>query len=142
MDDYESDGRDYSENIDEGPGNAETEFFFSRKPSAGTCPPKKQEPDKKAEQKSKSSRSCDCKPDKKPRRAKRKKMPSSVNPFIIFYLTEYFKNPSKKVTEVAREAGKKWCSMSEAEKADYIKRARLESAKRQRRSGKRSRGSC
>ncbi|XP_063980366.1 protamine-like isoform X2 [Diachasmimorpha longicaudata] len=139
MDDYESNGRDYSENIDEGPGNAETESFFSRRPSADTCLPKKQEPDKKAEQKSKS---CNCKPIQKPRRARRKKMPRSVNPFIIYYLTEYFKNPSKKVTEVAREAGKKWCSMSAAEKADYIKRARLESAKRQRRSAKRSRGSC
>ncbi|XP_011300757.1 uncharacterized protein [Fopius arisanus] len=142
MNDYESNGRDYSENIDEGPGSGETESFFSRNSSPATYQPKKQEPDKNAEKKSKSSRSCDCNPEKKSRTVRRRKIPPSVNPFIIFYLTEYFKNPSKRVTEVAREAGKKWCGMSESEKSCYIKRAKQESAKRQRRGRKRSRGGC
>uniref|UniRef100_A0A0C9R644 HMGB5 protein n=1 Tax=Fopius arisanus TaxID=64838 RepID=A0A0C9R644_9HYME len=104
--------------------------------------PRNKSPIKMPKKKSKSSRSCDCNPEKKSRTVRRRKIPPSVNPFIIFYLTEYFKNPSKRVTEVAREAGKKWCGMSESEKSCYIKRAKQESAKRQRRGRKRSRGGC
>lgn len=44
----------------------------------------------------------------------------SQNPFIIFYLEMYFKSSGKHVTEVAREAGKAWCAMSEEERKKYI----------------------
>lgn len=139
--------------IDEIPSGPETEGFFSRRPAPDTCPPKKQEnpcPDNKSEQKKVKSKSkskgkgksCDCKTDKRDsRRNKKKKIPPSVNPFIIFYLKMFFDNPNRKITEVAREAGKKWCSMSEKEKSDYIKKAKAESAKRQKKSKKR-RGKC
>ncbi|KAL6426514.1 hypothetical protein ACFW04_009146 [Cataglyphis niger] len=52
------------------------------------------------------------------RRRKRKIL--SRNPFIIFYLEMYFKMPGKRVTEVARQAGKEWCALSEEERKKYI----------------------
>ncbi|XP_033191852.1 protamine-like [Bombus vosnesenskii] len=58
---------------------------------------------------------CVCKP--------RRRLILSSNPFIIFYLEMYFKTPGKRVTTVAREAGKKWCSMSESSKRKYYKLA-------------------
>lgn len=140
----------YREIIDEGPideipNGPETELFWKTKPEPDkSCPPKKQEnpcPEQKKVKKQK-GRACDCKPNKeKKRRSKKKKTPISVNPFIIFYLCMLFDNPTRKVTEVAREAGKKWCSLSDKEKADYIKKARAESAKRQKKSKKRH-GKC
>ncbi|KAK9305543.1 hypothetical protein QLX08_003526 [Tetragonisca angustula] len=67
---------------------------------------------------------CICRPS-----ARRRKILSN-NPFIIFYLEMYFKSPEKRVTIVAREAGKQWSAMSDSLKAKYIKLA--EKAKRRR----------
>ncbi|CAK9819395.1 hypothetical protein ANTPLA_LOCUS10221 [Anthophora plagiata] len=61
---------------------------------------------------------CICKP-----RRRRRKLILSTNPFLIFYLEMYFKSPGKRVTQVAREAGRKWCSMSSSGKRKYIKLA-------------------
>lgn len=60
----------------------------------------------------------------------------SQNPFIIFYLEMYFKTPGKRVTEVARQAGKEWCSMPEEERLKYV---RLAEKERNRRGGRRGR---
>lgn len=68
---------------------------------------------------------CICKPS-----ARRRKSIVSTNPFIIFYLEMYFKSPEKRVTIVAREAGKQWSAMPDSEKAKYIELA--ERAKRRR----------
>lgn len=72
---------------------------------------------------------CICKPSARRRRI------VSTNPFIIFYLEMYFKSPEKRVTIVAREAGKQWGAMSDSSKAKYIELA--ERAKRRRRSASR-----
>ncbi|KAF3421122.1 hypothetical protein E2986_10830 [Frieseomelitta varia] len=47
----------------------------------------------------------------------------------------YFKSPEKRVTIVAREAGKQWSAMSDSSKAKYIELA--ERAKRRRYSTRR-----
>lgn len=59
----------------------------------------------------------------------------SANPFLIFYLEMYFKSPGKRVTVVAREAGRRWCCMSEKHKEKYVRMAE----RYQRRCGKRRR---
>ncbi|XP_024947778.1 FACT complex subunit SSRP1-like isoform X2 [Cephus cinctus] len=91
------------------------------------CSTKKSEP-----QSSKSK----CKSGKSDKSGKRHKTPISRNPFLIFFLTMYYKDPSKSVTEVAKAAGKIWCRMSEKEKEKYIKKAREERKRRQNKSKK------
>lgn len=59
----------------------------------------------------------------------KRKSKRSLNPFIIFYLQMYYKNPSKCITEVACEAGKIWCSMTSKQKEEYIKKARSQNGK-------------
>ncbi|KAL0115258.1 hypothetical protein PUN28_010670 [Cardiocondyla obscurior] len=54
----------------------------------------------------------------------------SQNPFIIFFLEMYYKTPEKRVTEVAREAGKAWCSLPPEERMKYIRLAEKERTKR------------
>ncbi|KAH0951214.1 hypothetical protein HN011_008872 [Eciton burchellii] len=78
---------------------------------------------------------CRC----KPKRRKRVRI-SSQNPFIIFYLEMYFKSPGRPVTEVAREAGKIWCSMSDEQRQKYICQAERE--RRRRRGRRRHRRHC
>lgn len=54
----------------------------------------------------------------------------SQNPFIIFYLEMYYQSPGKRVTDVARQAGKEWCAMPEEERKKYIVLAEKERKKR------------
>ncbi|EFN78896.1 hypothetical protein EAI_02309 [Harpegnathos saltator] len=62
--------------------------------------------------------SCRCRTRSRSRRRRRRKI-RSQNPFIIFYLELYYKSPGKRVTEVAREAGKEWCAMSDEDRSKY-----------------------
>lgn len=64
----------------------------------------------------------------------------SQNPFIIYYLELYYKNPNKHITEVARQAGKEWCAMSPEDKQKYICLAERVRRRRRRKSSKRRRG--
>ncbi|TGZ51926.1 Uncharacterized protein DBV15_05575 [Temnothorax longispinosus] len=59
----------------------------------------------------------------------------SQNPFIIFYLEMYFKNPEKRITEVARQAGKEWCALPQEARMKYIRLAERE-RKRRRKTGR------
>lgn len=69
------------------------------------------------------------------RRVRRRKI-ISQNPFIIFFLEMYFKTPEKRVTEVARQAGKEWCILPEAERIKYIRLAERERKRRRRGRGR------
>ncbi|KAK2581456.1 hypothetical protein KPH14_005127 [Odynerus spinipes] len=62
---------------------------------------------------------CRCKS-----RRRKRKLRLSRNPFIIFYLEMFFKSNCKRVVEVAREAGKKWCALPDEKKEKYIRLAR------------------
>ncbi|XP_074098864.1 uncharacterized protein LOC141527343 [Cotesia typhae] len=140
MDDAENDGRDYSENIDEGPtSNVETEGFFT---SDKKDPNKDEEPDKDSKIKTEivkpatmSKGPCVCKRKMKGVKHRKRKFKRnsckrrSLNPFIIFYLQMYYKNPSKCITEVACQAGKIWSSMTRQQKEEYIKKAKSRNGK-------------
>lgn len=76
-------------------------------------------------------RKCVCKPKRRGRRGRGRGIILSPNPFIIFYLELYFKcRQGTPVTKVAREAGKKWYSLSDKERERYIRLAERESMKR------------
>ncbi|XP_008211361.1 protamine-like [Nasonia vitripennis] len=114
----------------------------AKKAAENKCPPAKVKPGAKS--------SCPSKPEPVPQQqqpsscgcgrrnaGKSKRPPRSRNPFIIFYLTMYRKQPGRKITDVAREAGKLWCGMSPEDKEVYRKMARLEQKRRQRKSRRR-----
>ncbi|XP_043283370.1 uncharacterized protein [Venturia canescens] len=93
------------------------------------------EPKKKEESKQKSG--CGCKSGSSKGKgdgsSKGKSGKHSIvhyNPFIVFYLKTYWKNPGARVTVIAKCAAKIWCKMSDQERAAYIKIAREESARR------------
>ncbi|XP_034937921.1 high mobility group protein B3-like [Chelonus insularis] len=82
MNDYENDGRDYGEIIDEGPTNVETEgFFSSSKPDSKKQDSNKQEQKKKESKKQQPEKSstlsssgrCTCKPASEPKQRRRNK---------------------------------------------------------------------
>ncbi|XP_011684401.1 PREDICTED: protamine-like [Wasmannia auropunctata] len=79
----------------------------------------------------------------KKNRKRRGKQILSQNPFIIFYLEMYYQMPGKHVTEVARQAGKEWCALPEAERTKYIRLAERERKRRRRGTkGRRRRRGC
>lgn len=80
---------------------------------------------------------CRCEPKS---RKKRSKLILSQNPFIIFYLEMYYQDPTKRVTEVAKQAGKEWCAMSEESRKKYIDLAAKEREKRSKGKRRRRRG--
>ncbi|XP_076394459.1 uncharacterized protein LOC143265541 [Megachile rotundata] len=72
---------------------------------------------------------CICKPKRRRRRLIR-----SSNPFLIFYLEMWFRSSGRKrVTQVAREAGRKWCALPKDRKRKYIRLARRVQRRRARR---------
>ncbi|KAK0162052.1 hypothetical protein PV327_008420 [Microctonus hyperodae] len=157
MDDFENDGRDYNENIDEGPVDEENEFNLWVQKNGNTrtelpeirgielkkcrsCNCKKQDFNKRSYDSSTSNgNNTGGKSNKnnkksssasKTKGGRKKKERSLVNPFIIFYLEMYYKHPTKCVAEIAAAAGRVWGNMSAKEKAEYIKKARIASTKR------------
>ncbi|KAJ8665341.1 hypothetical protein QAD02_007003 [Eretmocerus hayati] len=44
----------------------------------------------------------------------------SKNPFIVFFLSMYSRRPKKKVTDVARQAGRQWRRMTDRQRSRYI----------------------
>lgn len=66
-----------------------------------------------------SRRSCGSRRRSRRSRRKRAQQILAQNPFIIFYLELLFRNRGKRVVEVAKEAGKRWCSMTEKQRAKY-----------------------
>lgn len=80
---------------------------------------------------------CRCGQRIRPRVRRRRRRIISQNPFIIFYLEMYFKSPEKHVTEVARQAGKEWAALPDAERAKYIRLAERERKRRGRRGRRR-----
>ncbi|XP_018344001.1 PREDICTED: uncharacterized protein LOC108749668 [Trachymyrmex septentrionalis] len=60
----------------------------------------------------------------------------SHNPYIIFYLEMYYackkQMPCKRMTEIARQAGKEWCALPEEKKMHYVRLAEKEKKRRKR----------
>ncbi|XP_034171919.1 uncharacterized protein LOC117600491 [Osmia lignaria lignaria] len=83
------------------------------RPKFRGCGPRR----RRRRKRSRKRKKCIC----KPKRRRKRRLVLSSNPFIIFYLEMWFKSHGKRVTEVAREAGKKWCALSECDKEKYIK---------------------
>ncbi|KAK0093406.1 hypothetical protein PV326_013575 [Microctonus aethiopoides] len=147
-------GHILTENIDEGPTDEENEFSLFGKKNGNTG---EEHPGIRGTE-LKKCRSCNCKKvDKRSydsstsdgndtgkksngsggkssnapkKKGRKKKERSLVNPFIIFYLEMYYKHPTKCVAEIAAAAGRVWSNMSAKEKAEYIRKARIASAKR------------
>ena len=102
-----------------------TDGLFSR------CEKKKEERKtpscaSKERKKERSKSACGCAPKRsmKRSRSRSRKSKRALNAFIIFYLELFAKSSGRHVTQVAIEAGKKWCSMSEKEKEKYIQKAK------------------